>query len=353
VQGAAEALDWTRLLGMAEDHRIAPTVWQALLDAEVAGMAPPGVLEALGEAHKGTSAANALLLHDLARVQALLEADGLPSVALKGAALVAACYPSIGARHVGDIDLLVRPADLARVASTLERAGLRQPEGALPSLDGASKARSPGADHLPPLATWGGVLLELHDRAPGGGPVPEEILARRRRIFWHGRALQVPSPLDLAGTACVHTIVKHRGEWWLRARLVADLGALLASGPIDWSVVRAAYGAGDGGRAIDESLALLEAARREASGESRASRGLALLEPPPAGQGWLQGLQVQWGGLARTLKWGGSSALVRTFFPSRVYMEARYGLRPGSSVIWLAYPWRLLRGAFRLLVRRP
>jgi hypothetical protein len=351
---AAGELDWTTFLSMAEAQAVAQTAWQALMEEDAAGPVPRAVLEALREAHQGSSAGNALLLHDLARVQGTLEKAGVASVALKGTALVAAYYPSVGARYVGDIDLLVGPRDLEAASRALAAAGLRPPEGQLPSWLGAedpAMARNPGADHLLPLATWGGAILELHDRAPGGGPAAEEVLGRSRRIDWQGRSLTIPAPLDLAGIACVHALVKHRTEWHLRARHVADLHALMAAGPIPWDEVRARYGAGAGAAAIDDSLALLEAARREAAGEGRAPRHLGFLEAPPAGQAGADRLREQRDGLSRAWGEGGLASVALLLFPSRRYMEARHGLRPGSPAVWLLYPWRLVRGVLGLLRR--
>ncbi len=39
-------------------------------------------------------------------------------------------------------------------------------------------------------------------------------------------------------------------------------------------------------------------------------------------------------------------------FPSRRYLEQRFGLRPGSPWTPLLYPWRLVAGLARLWVRR-
>jgi hypothetical protein len=311
---------------------------------------PTEVLAALRQVHEEAGARNALLLHDLARVQTVLAEAGVPSVALKGTALVAAYYPAIGARHVGDIDLLVAPAQLARAAAVLAVAGVH-PAPALPPL-GADAPRAPGSDHLAGRETWSGFLLELHDRAPGGGPAAEEILAASRLVEWHGHALRIPSPIDLAGIACVHAIAKHRTDWRLRARHVADLGALEAGGPLGWDAVRARYGGGAGADAIRDSLALVEAAHREAAGAGPQARRLGFLGPPPLPHRAVAEARAMADALGAAWREAGPSSALRIVFPTRRYLEARFGVRPGSPLTPLLLPWRLARGAVRRVLGR-
>jgi hypothetical protein len=271
----------------------------------------------------------------------VLLAAGVRSTALKGTALLAAHLPSLAARAVADIDLLVRPRDLARAAAALATAGIAAPPGSLPALGGAEDplARNPGSDHLRAMATWDGVALELHDRLPGGGAEPDDVVAGARRVEWRGRALELAAPDDLAGMLCRHALLKHGDDPQLLARHVGDLAALARSAPPDWAAVRARYGAGPGRWAIDRSLALVEAVRREADGLAPAA-----LQPfAPGARGHAAALSLR---LRAVL---GARDGLRTLFPARAYLEARFGLRPGSPWTPLLYPWRLLAGAGRRL----
>ncbi len=342
-----EGIAWEGLLALAARVRVAETVAHALLRA-VPEELPGEVRAQLSELSAAAAARNALALHELARAQAVLSAAGVPSSALKGAALLAAHYPSIAARQLGDVDLLVRPRDLARAAAALAAAGARAPGGALPSLDGSTDplSRNPGSDHLRALETWGGFCLELHDRLPGGGPGADEVVAGARRVEWQARPLDLPSVEDLAGMLCCHVLVKHAGEHQLRARHVADLAAMEAAAPLPWDAVAARWDRRRERRAIRRSRELLEAARRAVDGRGDAIGRLDVLE---GGSTALERLGAEVRELAGTLRGPGG---VWSAFPSRRYLEQRFGLRPGSPWTPLLYPWRLVAGLARLWVRR-
>ena len=77
----------------------------------------------LREAHAGATARNALLLSEAAEVQEAFTAAGIESVILKGPGLLVAHYPDIGARHVADVDILVREGDVARAVEVAKGMG--------------------------------------------------------------------------------------------------------------------------------------------------------------------------------------------------------------------------------------
>ena len=66
-----------------------------------------------------------LLMQEAGRTTELLRAQGVDTLVLKGAALVAAYYRDPGARPMLDFDVLVHPSDAARAAEILERDGWR------------------------------------------------------------------------------------------------------------------------------------------------------------------------------------------------------------------------------------
>jgi hypothetical protein len=338
---------WGPFLALAGEHLAGEPAAQALLGLPE-GALPAPVRDRLRGLSAAAAARNGLLLDDLLRAQAVLRAAGVPSAALKGAGLLAAGhYPSIAARHLSDVDLLVRPRDLARAARALAEAGLAPAPSALPPLDGREDAlaRNPASAHLPPLAGWSGGLLELHDRLPGGGPPADEVVGAARRVEWRGAEVEVAALGDLAGTLCRHVLRAHGDDPRLRARHAADLAALEAARP-DWPAIGARYGA----RPVARSLELLAAARREAAGEGRAPGRLGLLER--AGPGFRA--RARWASLLPAAGGPAAGALLRAAFPSRRYMEARYGLAPGAPLpaLLLRYPRRLLAGALRRLVGR-
>lgn len=70
-------------------------------------------------------AANAYRLKRVEPILGRLQAEGIPFLVLKGAALNAALYPEPGMRPMVDVDVLIRPADAARAHAALTATGCR------------------------------------------------------------------------------------------------------------------------------------------------------------------------------------------------------------------------------------
>ncbi|BDG05660.1 nucleotidyltransferase family protein [Anaeromyxobacter oryzae] len=333
---AARAADVAplRVLELARSFAVSETCAHALLAADALGR-----LGAAGAALRGdaenAAAKNTLLVAEAVRLQRALEEARIPSVALKGTALVAAHYPAIGARHVGDLDLLVPPADAARAAEVLQAAGCASDPYALPALDGRPAAPRPGHHHLAPLRTQGGISCELHVAVPGvrgRRADAEDVLARSVEVRWRGSALRVPSLDDLLGIACTHVLGAHRAEPRFVPRHVADVAVLIAAGADPGRAERL-----HPGPEVAESLALVAAARaghapmpgRAASVSARArSVAAAMAEARRGGE------------------------LLRLFFPARPYLAARYRVAERSPWLPVLWAWRPLRAALRLVVGR-
>jgi len=79
--------------------------------------------ERCAQAYYHTAARNMLLYQELASILEALKGAEVPVVVLKGAALAATLYPSIGLRPMGDIDLLVPQARLPEALACLKALG--------------------------------------------------------------------------------------------------------------------------------------------------------------------------------------------------------------------------------------
>ena len=134
-------LDWARLAGMAEVEGVGPLLYwhirqkeqmidrteieRELVDRWPAAIPAP-VIERLSGLYYNTAAANALLFDELGRIMRGLNAAGIQPVILKGAALAFSHYPDPGLRPMGDLDLLVYPADLENAVEIVESLGYRE-----------------------------------------------------------------------------------------------------------------------------------------------------------------------------------------------------------------------------------
>ena len=291
-----------------------------------------GARGALEEAYQNGAARNALLLRDAAEIQLALRGAGAESVALKGAALVAAHYPALGARHVGDLDLLVRRDDLGRVREALARLGMRQ------AAANPVPPPRPTPTTCRPSLTRGGLSCEVHLLLPGEGDGDVEgVFSRSREISWLGRALRIPSPADLAGIACAHALSHHLSDARFRARLVADLAVLAAAR-------RSGRGApAHHGPAVDAALRLVAAAR---AGRPGAVLPLLLgrrLEGPVRRAA---GLGVTFGRAARRGRLG------PILVPDRAALARRHGVSAEAPLLPLLYFYRPFRALFRVLTGR-
>jgi hypothetical protein len=154
-----------------------------------------------------------------------LEAVGVEALTLKGAALAAALYPEAHLRPSIDVDLLVRPRDLARACRAVEALGYRVWKG-VPDLPGLFS-------HHHQYSAPGKVALELH-HSPSEWFVAafdvEQVFARARRVELDGRVVRIPGPVDELVHLCVHA-ASHRfqGVKWL-----FDLKLLLQQRSVSW-----------------------------------------------------------------------------------------------------------------------
>ena len=264
---------------------------------------------------------------------------GIESIVLKGPGLLLVHYPDIGARHVGDVDLLVRERDSERADDAVRGLGARQRDPQL-RYDGArAEHAEPGKVHSPLVYTPHGVALEVHNAQPGearGGSDFQGLLTRSRTVTWQGRTLRIPSAVDLAAGACLHVFDHHEGREKFVPRLLGDLAVTVGAGAATWGEVEARMAPHGSRRALEAARLLLQ---------EGAARGI------PA---WRHAVRV------RARHWedvfarqGRSPAgFARILFPAREYMATRYRVPRSSPVLPLLYLWRPVRGAWSLLTGR-
>lgn len=158
-----------------------------------------------------------------------LTARGIQVVLLKGAGLAYTAYPSFTDRPMGDLDLLIRPAD-ARQAW----AWLQEQEWSWPAE--WNTERYTGHQHLPPLMHPDGFRLEVHTQLLAAGHpfrlTDDEVWARAQTASRSGRDLLTPHVQHQLWHACVHFAWSHEMLWgaW---RALRDSAAIGQRG-VDW-----------------------------------------------------------------------------------------------------------------------
>ena len=194
----------------------------------------------------------AQLLRATRSALATLQGKGVRALNLKGVGLAARFYPELWLRPTSDVDLLVRPADLARATAALREAGYREFQGPAESVF--------DFHHHCSFVTPSRELVEVHFTPACGFQSQfdvEGIFERAKQVELESGPLPVMGLEDALVHMCTHA-AHHRfeGVKWL-----FDL-KLLARGArqIQWS--RAVALARQARVAAAAGMALAEAARR-------------------------------------------------------------------------------------------
>lgn len=198
------------LLDVLRRHRV-----PELLRSRAGDLGLPGevarVLDAMVE---GERQRRLVHVFETVRVGHLLDAAGIASLVFKGVPLAVLTTGSADARGAGDVDVLVRPADVAAAHDALTGAGW--------SLHERGRVE-PGMWAWRHVLRWGhtltylgpGVDVDLHwrlDAVPGAQPPAHALLARRTTVEVGG----APVP-TLASVDAFHHLAGHREGWtWLR-----------------------------------------------------------------------------------------------------------------------------------------
>ncbi len=111
---------WGRLLDVARTGGVAPLVYHAVRGE---GLLPSEVEEALRGDYFANASRNVVLFRALEDALRALEAEGIPVIALKGAALAETVYGNVAVRPMGDLDLLVGEGRVPAAAHALAELG--------------------------------------------------------------------------------------------------------------------------------------------------------------------------------------------------------------------------------------
>lgn len=339
ADAAGAVRSWERVLEIARAGSVAESVWAGLSLRDLEGVVPDPVHSALADAHVAATARNALLLSEAASIQEALDAAGIPSVVLKGPGLLVAHYPDLGARHVGDVDLLVRKADAKRAETVVRGGGAREKEVLLGYDGEAPEVGRPWDHHLPLLFTANGVALELHFAQPGedlDGRGFAGLLDRSRKVEWQGRFLRIPSVADLVAGTCVHVFEHHLGEEKFLLRATADLAVTVGRGAVTWR---------------DVATSIVEGADPSAVASSRR---LLSDDGPGAARAYWLGFKYRVRHWVHVIRREAASPrrAARVLVPAPSFMALRYGVPERSPLLPMLYLWRPVRGLWKVVSGR-
>jgi hypothetical protein len=365
VRGAIESgrVTWDALGQQLVDGRLEGMVYPVLCHQP---WVPPAVLVDLRQAYAGYAVRNTVMLAALATAASQLAAVGIPTLALKGAALIESVYPSVGQRPMNDLDILV-PAGQAAAAADVLRAdgyawGIPTDLAAALEFENELMLRRPG-----PID----IVIELHWHL-----INAPYYQRRMPMAWFwetSRPLSVNGvPTRMLGPEaqilhlCGHLVLHHGQGIGLDLRLLADVSELVhlagvAENRIDWDLVLGQARAWDLvialQRVLPDAAARLGAPipaavlgdlgrLRPSTAERRVVATLTAENPSVAQCFWADVAGLSGGWMRLRFIW-------RNLLPTPEYMRQRYG-RDGAALPWAyLYRWCLgLRGAAWSVMRR-
>jgi hypothetical protein len=119
----ARDIDWDLLINKAAWHRLLPLISYHLRSPDFIAFIPKPVLDKLSNLNYYSFIRNTVLLDELSNILSALNSENIPTIVLKGAALLETIYRDISLRPMADIDILVMPEYLDQVESIALRQG--------------------------------------------------------------------------------------------------------------------------------------------------------------------------------------------------------------------------------------
>ncbi|AUV81104.1 hypothetical protein C2R22_05045 [Salinigranum rubrum] len=229
--------DWEALCDIAWTHSVEPHLHRLLVSGDDVSV-PSWVRDRLDDDHRAAVRERLYLATELARIVEAFERAAVPIVPFKGPALAQMAYGDVTARQYGDLDFVVRRADLPAVVETFETMGYALERNWSMSVeeirDDTSVIRPPSefsfhraSDGTSVEVRW---LFGSKHRPVDYGF--ESLWARRHPVSLFGETVRTLSPEDSL-VALVRHGAKHA---WGRLGWVSDVARLVHSCAVDWGV---------------------------------------------------------------------------------------------------------------------
>ena len=227
-------MDWDEFLRASLRQGVMPLVYRQLND-RLADAVPPERLQLFRRKYQLNAVRNTERAGRLCRLLKLFGRHGVGAIPYKGPALAVDAYGDLTLRQFGDLDMLIRPGDLAGATELLTAEGY-EPEF---QLSGAREEAFKKWWYVQPFSKPDdGVYLELHwSVAPRffSFDLDAKLWTRLRTVELAGSHVKVFSVGDTLLLLCVHGAK----DLWARLEWVCALSEFVArhAGEIDWREV--------------------------------------------------------------------------------------------------------------------
>ena len=230
----SSAIEWKTVLDLAERHGVLPLLAQAF--SKASENVPAHALKTFRQNYQTNLHKSLFLSRELIRILEKLSSSRIEVMPYKGLALAETVYGDIALRQSGDIDLLIRPQDFARVRDCVRELGYR-PNFTLSRAEEDEYLKSGYECAFD--GTAGRNLLEvqwaIQPRFYAVDVEMEELFQRAVPVTVAGYETKTPSPEDLFLILAIHA-AKHL---WGRLIWTCDLARLSRLSSLNWSRIAA------------------------------------------------------------------------------------------------------------------
>lgn len=260
------AVNWSRLLLLAEEHGVLGQLAACLSDRDIPTV-PAEIKLRILERQRAQNFMTLRLTGELFRLLELFTTQRIPPLVIKGPVLAVQAYGDPAMRSYGDLDLLVRQRDIRRATEVMIASGYR----AAVSLEAIDAGKIPGQYLFSKPDSK--LLVELHNDLtlryfPHPLPI-EDYFARQILVRVDFHEVPAPSLEDELVLICVHG-AKHL---WERLSWIADVAGLISRQTgIDWDRATASARAVGAERLLHTGLRLAENVLRAELPEEIATR---------------------------------------------------------------------------------
>jgi hypothetical protein len=235
-----EKLSWEDVLRKAQWYRTSALLFHHLRPLSQECNVPSWVMGKLQAVYIHNAARNLYLRSELGRVLKAFESEAIPSIVLKGSALLETTFTNPALRPMQDVDLLV-PEEMAEYAYSLVCQLGYKPAASL----AVQELTRQQHHHLAALAGEDNQLavFEIHSHiVPRESPHYFNIAGfweRARVAYLAGAKTHVPAPEDMLTHLAVHFFLDRRFKSWFGLSQICDIAETLRryQEELDWALV--------------------------------------------------------------------------------------------------------------------
>lgn len=224
---------WEEFTARCRAQRLSAIAYTGIVSADLQAEVPPATLETLRRRYRNNSIRNLWLQEAIHSVLTACRRAGIEVILLKGAYIATRVYSNPALREMGDIDLLVRRAQVYDALRLLQQHGFRSKEP-LPEDFTADVTR---AKHVPRLHR-AKAAVELHWTIfpPNQGLAAEIDGLWERSVATNVARVDtlVLSPEDLLLHVCGHATYDHRFQFGLRPLVDIDRLIRASGDDVHW-----------------------------------------------------------------------------------------------------------------------